>query len=119
MKLWEKQAIFAQNVALLLQFIHSKGYHATFGEAFRTAEQAKLNAQKGIGTVDSLHCQRLAIDLNLINDEGIYLPDSHDYALFGSYWKSLDKANVWGGDWRPSPLHPHQNVDGNHFQMVP
>jgi len=119
MELWQKQALFAQNVALLLQYIHSKGYSVTLGEAFRTPDQAKLYAQQGKGIVDSLHCQRLAIDLNLINHEGVYLPDSSDYKIFGEYWKSLDENNDWGGDWAPSTLRPHQNVDGNHFEMKP
>lgn len=110
MKLWQKQSIFAQNVALLLQYIDSEGYYVTFGEAFRTAEQAKINEQKGIGIANSLHCKRLAVDLNLINNEGIYLPDSEDYLKFGVYWETLDPLNRWGGKFKRS--------DGNHFEMI-
>jgi len=110
MQLWQKQSIFAQNIAMLLQYIHSKGYFVTFGEAFRTQEQAKIYAHDGKGIADSLHCKRLAIDLNLINAEGIYLPDSKDYEQFGVYWESLDPLNRWGGRFKP-------RVDGNHFQM--
>lgn len=109
MKLSERQAIFAQNVAKLLQYIASKGFLVTFGEAFRTQEQANIYAQAGKGIADSLHCKRLAVDLNLINDEGIYLPDSADYKQFGTYWESLNVLNEWGGNWKRS--------DGNHFQM--
>ena len=109
MKLSQKQSIFAQNIALLLQYIKSKGFSATFGEAFRTQEQANLYAQAGKGIADSLHCKRLAVDLNLINDEGIYLPDSADYKQFGLYWESLNDLNTWGGRFK--------RMDGNHFEM--
>ncbi len=109
MKLSQRQAIFAQNVALLLQHIASKGFLVTFGEAFRTQEQANIYAQAGKGIADSLHCKRLAVDLNLINDEGIYLPDSKDYKQFGLYWESLNDLNRWGGRFK--------RIDGNHFQM--
>lgn len=109
MKLSERQSIFAQNIALLLQYIKSKGFSATFGEAFRTQEQANIYAQSGKGITDSLHCKRLAVDLNLINHEGIYLPDSKDYKQFGIFWENLDGLNRWGGRFK--------RMDGNHFEM--
>lgn len=109
MKLSEKQSLFAQNVALLLQYIKNKGFSATFGEAFRTEEQAKIYAASGKGISDSLHCKRLAVDLNLISHDGIYLPDSADYKQFGLYWESLHDLNRWGGRFK--------RMDGNHYEM--
>jgi hypothetical protein len=110
MKLWEKQSTFAHNVANLINYIDSKGFFVTFGECFRTQEQANIYSQTGKGIADSLHCKRLAVDLNLINAEGIYLPDSADYKQFGKYWESLNDLNKWGGNFK-------NRIDGNHFEM--
>lgn len=119
MTLGQKQKQFAQFVSKLVQFIFSNNQSCTLGEAYRTPEQAALYAKEGKGISNSLHCQRLAIDLNLFDSNGAYLSDSAAYKAAGQYWKSLDPACVWGGDWGPTPAHPHQNVDGNHFQLNP
>lgn len=109
MKLWEKQAIFAYNIGLLIQNIRDYGYACTLGEAYRTPEQAALYAKQGKGIYNSLHCQRLAIDLNLFSDKGIYLTQSDDYKPFGIFWESLHPHNRWGGTFA--------RADGNHFEM--
>lgn len=76
-------------------------------EAYRTPEQAKLNAQKGSGIANSLHCQRLAVDFNLfINGE--YQTRTEAYRELGEYWESLGGA--WGGRFKNRP-------DGNHFSL--
>jgi len=111
MKLSERQQIFARNVAKLIDFIFSTGYTCTLGEAYRTAQQAALYAAQGKGIVDSLHCYRLAIDLQLFSLDGIYITDSESYKFLGDYWKTLHPDNGWGGDFSPP------RVDGNHFQM--
>ena len=109
MSLVAAQDTFAQNVAKLLIFIHEKKYRVTLGEAFRTLEQAQIYAKEGKGITDSLHCKRLAIDLNLFNPSGVYLTDSKEYQLFGIYWEQLDPLNRWGGHFK--------RADGNHFEM--
>ncbi len=109
MELWKKQALFSQHVADLLKFIDSKGFFVTLGEAFRTQEQANIYAHEGKGIVDSLHCKRLAIDLNLIDKNGIYLSSQPPYEQFGTYWESLHTLNRWGGHFT--------RCDGNHFEM--
>lgn len=110
MTLGEKQQAFALNVARLIVYAKGIGLAVTFGEAYRTPEQAKLNAQKGSGIANTLHTRRLAIDLNLFKD-GEYQTDSEAHRPLAEYWKSLDPLNRWGGDWMT-------RKDGNHYSMT-
>jgi hypothetical protein len=110
MTLQQKQVFFTANVALLIDHILENKYSVTFGEAFRTPEQAEIYAKSGKGIKDSLHCKRLAIDLNLFDSNGKYLTNKKDYEQFGAYWKSLNPANRWGGDFP-------KLVDCVHFEM--
>jgi hypothetical protein len=110
MSLLSDQELFSQNVATLIIYIFGKGYKCTFGEAWRSHEQAVIYAKSGKGIVDSQHCKRLAIDLNLISPKGELLTNSADYELFGVFWEKLCKNNEWGGRWK-------HRIDGNHFQM--
>ena len=106
--LGQKQRRFTKLVGLLIEYAYNHGMELTFGEAYRTPEQAKLNAQKGIGIVNSLHVERLAIDLNLFVG-GKYQTDSAAYKSLGEYWESLGPDCAWGGRFsRP---------DGNHFSV--
>jgi len=114
MSVSQEQGRFAQHVALLLQYIAKKGLYCSLGEAYRTPEQAELYAKEGKGIVDSLHCKRLAIDLNLYNLRGQYLSDYQDYEPFGVYWESLDPINRWGGFF-VSKYGGHI-VDSDHFE---
>src|SRR5271157_5614640 len=93
------QFIFAKNIALLLQFIFASGYFCSVGEAFRTKEQAIWDQSNHTGIVASLHCERLAMDLNLFNRDGKYLDDKKDYEVIGKYWENLNPRNRWGGRW--------------------
>ena len=106
MKLSDKQRLFAQDVAKLITYIFEKGYSCTLGEVYRTAEQAAWYADKGIGIKDSLHCKRLAVDINLFSAKGEYLTRSEEHAPFGEYWESLSDKNRWGGRFN----------DGNHYE---
>lgn len=107
MSMVDKQNRFTGMVAKLIIFAQAKGYQLTFGEAFRTEAQAKLNAANGSGISNSLHLQRLAIDFNLFKD-GKYLTATSDYKELGEYWESLDGS--WGGRFKTRP-------DGNHFSL--
>ena len=91
----EKQNQFTAYVCLLIQYAHICGYHVTFGDAY-----AKTGHKE-----NSLHYQRLAIDLNLFKD-GKYLTETKDHELLGLFWESLDPLCVWGGKF----------FDGNHYQ---
>lgn len=100
-----KQSRFARMVALLILHTEALGYEVTFGEAYRTPEAAKLNAGQGIGIARSLHCQRLAIDLNLFRD-GEWLQHSASHEPLGLYWESI--GGTWGGRFG----------DGNHYSLA-
>lgn len=109
MELWQKQALFCFNVSKLITYIQSQGHACTLGEAWRTLEQAVRYAQENKGIVDSLHCKRLAIDLNLFTADGKYLDDTESHKQYGEYWESLDSKNRWGGRFK--------REDGNHYEM--
>ena len=108
MTLSQKQAIFCANTTLLIQFINSKeGYRCRYGEAWRPQWVAEVYQREGKGSINSLHIDRLAIDL-AIDFNGVYQTKSEQYKFAGDYWKSLHELNKWGGDF-PG--------DGNHFSM--
>lgn len=110
MKLYEQQAAFARDIAKLITFINDTGMTCTLGEAYRTPEQAAIYAQQGKGIKDSLHCHRLALDLNLFDLKGNYLANTESYTSAGIYWETLNpQFNRWGGRFSP-------RVDGNHFE---
>lgn len=115
MTLGDKQRLFAQLLGEFLVWCYANDYEVSFGEAYRTPEQAALNAQRGVGISKSLHTKRLAVDLNLFldsslaSDEDVYQPTSEAYKPLGDKWKSLNPLCRWGGDFtRP---------DGNHFSL--
>ncbi|CDL40952.1 FIG01219977: hypothetical protein [Citrobacter freundii] len=101
MTLSEKQQLFTVMVANLIHWAEERGYRLTFGEAFRTPEQAALNAKKGSGISNSLHTQRLAVDFNLFVN-GQYQTRTEDYLPLGEYWESL--GGSWGGRSNPDRM---------------
>lgn len=113
MDLWHQQALFAKSVAALLDYIFKQGYSCTLGECYRTPEQAQIYCAEGKGIINSLHCDRLALDICLFSPEGLYLKDTQSYKEFGSFWESLDNANRWGGNF---PQCGGKLSDANHFE---
>ena len=111
---WEEQDAFARDIAKLIRYIHFQGYSCTFGEAWRSHEQAEIYAHEGKGIVNSLHCERLAIDLNLYSPDDKYLSDRKSYEPFGIYWQSLSKKNRWGGCFHDHTGKP--KPDSDHFE---
>jgi hypothetical protein len=110
MILGDQQRLFTHLVGKLIVFAYENGFELTFGDAYRSPEEAAREAAKGAGIVNSLHSQRLAIDLNAFIG-GVYQADSDRYAPLGAYWKSLHPLCRWGGDFKSRP-------DGNHFSMT-
>jgi hypothetical protein len=108
MRLSELQQLFARDTVKLFEFIHSLNYSFTYGEAMRSIEQAEIYAKEGKGIIDSLHCKRLAIDINIFDEQGNYLDKTESYKTFGTYWESLSPVNRWGGKFT--------RADGNHFE---
>ena len=110
MTLRQQQSYFATLVARLIQYAYGMGYEVTLGDAYRSPEEAKRLARLGAGVVNSLHCKRLAIDLNLFKD-GRYLTSSEAHRPLGEWWKRQHPQCRWGGDFA--------RRDGNHYEMRP
>ncbi len=109
--LGQKQRIFARLIGRLIEHAYSNGYELTFGDAYRSPEAAAANAAAGTGIRNSLHTQRLAVDLNLFID-GIYQTDSAAHQPLGEFWESLSGDGYtccWGGRFR--------RPDGNHYSI--
>ena len=106
MTLGQKQREFTLMLAGLITWAYEQGYELTFGEVYRTPEQASWNAAHGTGIANSLHTKRLAADLNLFKD-GKYLTASEDYSPLGEKWESM--GGSWGGRF--------SKPDGNHFSL--
>jgi len=104
------QEQFAASVAKLIQKANELGYGVTFGECWRTPEQAQWDADHHIGVAHSLHMDRLAIDLNLFKD-GEFLTTPEAYIQLGEYWKTLGENYRFGGDFKIK--------DYDHFSITP
>lgn len=113
MTLRQKQSMFARMVARLLLQAEDMGYEVTFSEAYRDPEWAKEMARRGKGIANSLHTERLAIDLNLFKD-GKYLSSSEDHRPLGEWWESI--GGTWGGRFTDSKGNP--KPDGNHYSLA-
>jgi hypothetical protein len=95
MTLRQKQSKFVLMVSELIQFAYEQGYELTFGDAYATTGHM----------ANSLHYQRLAIDLNLFRD-GKYLTNTEAHLPLGLFWESIGGA--WGGRFK----------DGNHYSLA-
>ena len=106
MTLGEKQRLFTHYIGSLILWAYDNGFELTFGDAFRSPEQAAINAAQGKGIKNSLHCERLAVDFNLFKD-GQYMTGTESYKPLGEFWESLHPLARWGGRFG----------DGNHFSF--
>lgn len=101
------QAEFLQHAALLIAKAGQLGLSPTAGELYRTPEQQALYLQQGKAkTPNSLHIQRLAIDLNFFRD-GKLTYDKAVLAPLGAFWESLHPLNSWGGNGKTLVDTPH------------
>ncbi len=115
MSLQALQTQFALMVARLIVHATELDYEPTLGEAYRTPEQAAINAKKGTGIEHSLHCDRLAIDILLFKG-GIYLTSTCDYEQLGEWWESI--GGTWGGRFKRDPVTGKGGPDGDHFSLA-
>lgn len=105
MTLGQKQRKFTRMIADLILFAYEQGYELTFGDAFRDPRvHGAVGEKKSYSSANSLHKERLAIDLNLFKD-GRFLSQSEDHRPLGEYWESL--GGSWGGRFE----------DGNHYSL--
>lgn len=105
--LGQKQERFSLMLAQFIIEVYRRGYHVRMGEVLRTEEQAKLNAEKGTGIANSVHCLKLAADLNIFKG-GLWLSDTKELTELGVLWESM--GGTWGGRFK--------KPDGNHFSLA-
>lgn len=105
----EKQSLFVVLVARLIQHATGLGYELTFGETYRSPEEAARLAKLGLGITQSLHTLKLAIDLNLFKD-GRYLSSSEAHRPLGEWWETQHALCRWGGRFT--------RADGNHYSLT-
>ena len=93
-----EQAAFLLDVGRLVQKATELGFLVTAGELYRTPEQQEIYVKTGRSrTMNSLHLQRRAVDLNFfLNGKLTY--DKAALAPLGAYWESLHPLNSWGGN---------------------
>ena len=107
MTLRQKQSLFVRLVARLIQRAESEGYELTFGEAWRSKEEAARLAKAKKGLAKSLHTERLAIDLNLFL-AGEWLKTTEAHRPLGEWWEQQHELCRWGGRFH----------DGNHYSLT-
>ena len=107
MSLVKEQAAFLLDVAKLINKATELGFVVTGGELFRTPEQQQIYVKTGRSkTMNSLHLQRRAVDLNFFVD-GKLTYDKKTLAPLGAYWESLHPKNRWGGNFKSLVDCPH------------
>lgn len=118
MTLLEKQMQLPVMLGALVVFMRTQGYGCTYGEAYRPPELCEIYAKQGRGIRNSLHAQRLAVDLNLfrrtdfpeyagkIPAKYTYITDSDDpiWIVLHNRWEALGGA-------------PMIKNDANHFSI--
>lgn len=105
MTLGQKQRKFTLMVSKLITFAYENGFELTLGDAYRDPRvHGEVGVKKSYSSANSLHKERLAIDLNLFKD-GKYLTSSEDHRPLGEYWESI--GGSWGGRFN----------DGNHYSL--
>jgi hypothetical protein len=92
------QSVFARNVGRIIEWCYRTGYEVTLGEAWRPQWVAEEYHNQGKGIRNSLHCERLALDINLFKDGN--LAGEADHKRLGEAWKQLHTSNRSGSDFK-------------------
>src|SRR5690554_7031486 len=104
-RLGTKQRIFTRMLADLILFAYERGYELTLGDAYRDPRVfGPVGTRKYYSSANSLHKERLAIDLNLFKD-GAFLTRTEDHRELGEFWEAI--GGTWGGRFN----------DGNHYSV--
>jgi hypothetical protein len=101
--LGEAQREFARLIGLFIAYAYASGYALTFGDAYR-------DPRVTYGHPKSTHRMRLAVDLNLFeNDHGVwtYRTDTEAWRPLGEWWEKQHALARWGGRFS----------DGNHLSF--
>lgn len=115
-----EQAAFLLDVCKLIQKATEMGLVVTAGELYRTPEQQQIYVKTGRSrTMNSLHLQRRAVDLNFFKD-GKLTYDKATLAPLGAFWESLHPLNSWGGNGVKLVDIPHwsRGVDKPEWRRV-
>ena len=126
MRLGEKQELFATLLPRLLDKAHSLGFKVRIGEVLRFEQQARYNSThcrkckqtkahrnhpghkfRSIGILNSLHRQKLAVDIVLFRD-GKPCWDSESYRTLADWWVEQHELCRSGIGWG----------DGGHFSVT-
>lgn len=102
---------FVKTLVRLFTWLDLNGYKLSLGEAYRPPELAALYASQGRGISNSLHTDRLAVDLNIFKGYE-FLTSVDDLRPIGEVWESFgtpDCPTAWGGRFNPP--------DADHFSM--
>ncbi len=99
MSLNSLQAEFTQCIAKLIVWCFENDYPVILAEAYRTPEQAILNAENGVGISNSLHTKKLAVDMFRVKDNTITW-DALEYKPVGDQWKTMHELARHGGDFK-------------------
>lgn len=107
MTLGQKQRLFAKMVARLIDKAHDLGYEVSLGDAYRDPRvHGNVGEKKSYSSANSVHKERLAIDLNLFKD-GKYLTSSEDHRELGEWWEKQHELARSGIRFN----------DGNHYSF--
>lgn len=111
MTLGEAQRLFTQLLPRLLdkaQELHPN--QVVIGEVERHRKAAEWLANVGLGARNSLHRDRLAVDIHLFSTKGVYLTDTESHRRLGEWWEKQHALCRWGGRFKRS--------DGNHYSIA-
>jgi hypothetical protein len=115
-----EQAAFLRDVGKLIEYATAQGFQVTAGELYRTPEQQQIYVKTGRSkTMNSLHLQRRAVDLNFFKD-GKLTYDKGVLAPLGLFWESLHPLNSWGGNGVKLVDTPHfsRGIDKPEWRRV-
>lgn len=109
--LHDRQVLLVRCLAKLFAYATERGYELTLGEGYVQKHRPSTNKvwfMDAMHMPESLHYQRLAIDLNLFV-EGSFVTSSESLAWkdLGEFWEKLDPLCAWGGRFS----------DGNHLSV--